>query len=203
MTCPICPRRFRPVLGHGPCPARYGAVGERPGQWEMKQGIPFVGPSGREWNETYLPLAGLSRTEVFVSNTVKCFAMGNRTPNEKEIAGCSAHWLPGELDKVQPEIVFLLGGVACSLVPGLRLETDHGRPFEGSLFGWKGFIVPMYHPALGLHETRWMSVLLDDWKRLQPWLETREWVWPVDQYPETDYRLVHKDGVRTYFEENP
>jgi len=165
----------------------------------MRQGIPFVGPSGREWNETYLPLAGLSRPEVYATNTVKCYAKGDRTPGNKEIQGCAPYWLPQELSKVSPQIVFLMGAIACSLIPGLKLETDHGRPFEGSLYGWSGPVVPMYHPALALHETRWMSVLLEDWERLKPWLERGEWGWPQDQYPVTDYRIADKDGVRRYF----
>jgi uracil-DNA glycosylase family 4 len=205
VNCPVCPRQFKPVLGRGPCPARYLAIGERPGLQEMKQGIPFVGPSGQEWNQTYLPLAGLSRVEVFVTNTVKCFAKGDRTPNAKEISGCAPYWLPGELQRVQPETVFLMGSVAASLIPGLKLETDRGRPREAELFGWKGFVVPLFHPAIGLHETRWMSVLIDDWERLKPWIHQGKWMWPIDEFSGREQYRITKTAkeVRSYFESEP
>ena len=57
--CSGCTGEFRCVAGDGPAPCRFLAIGERPGQEEERGGRPFIGQSGREWNENYLHLAGL------------------------------------------------------------------------------------------------------------------------------------------------
>jgi hypothetical protein len=52
----------------------------------------------------------------------------------------------------------------------VRLDLHHGIPQPtskvGDLFGWEGWVVPMYHPAIGLHESRWMQICMEDWQRL-------------------------------------
>lgn len=48
----------------------------------------------------------------------------------------------------------------------------------------------MYHPAAGLHSAGMMTPMLEDWERLGRWLQTGEWQWPKDEYPEPDYGLI-------------
>jgi uracil-DNA glycosylase family 4 len=150
-------------------------LGERPGYWENKVSRVLVGKTGQELDETYLPLAGLRRRDVRCVNVVSCFADNNKTPTAKEVLSCAAHHIPQEIEDTKPEVVILMGGSACTLCPGIRLDMMHGIPQHtdkvGALFGWRGWVVPMYHPALGLHESRWMTSLLDDWAGLQGELE--------------------------------
>jgi uracil-DNA glycosylase family 4 len=147
------------------------AVGERPGKDEQRLGAVFVGKTGRELDETYLPLAGLDRSDIRVCNAVRCWADNNRTPTEKEVVLCAAHHLPQEIEETAPELVILMGSSACRLVPQIKLDMMHGIPQRvDDLFGWSGWVVPMYHPAMGLHESRWMTQLLEDWERLKGWI---------------------------------
>lgn len=164
-------------------------VGEAPGREEDTGGRPFIGQAGREFNDNYLNLAGLYRDEVYVTNTVHCRPDLNRKPNATEVQGCSSHFLPEELAEVQPEIVVLMGATACSLVPDLDLESEHGIPRLGELYGWAGWIVPMYHPAAGLHDTAMMIPMLEDWELLRKWLDDGTWVWPLDS-TKRDYALI-------------
>lgn len=165
--CSACSGKFRPIPGDGPRPAPVLIVGERPGQTENRWNRVFVGKTGEELNETYLPLAGLHRDEVRVCNTVLCWAEANRTPTDKEIEYCAAHHLPFEIDRTKPELIILMGASACQLVPSIKLEMHHGFPQYGKLFDWEGWIVPMYHPSLGMHESKWMTQILEDWEQLQ------------------------------------
>lgn len=199
MRCPICPIKYRCVAGDGPRPARVMCVGEAPGRTEDAGGRPFVGDAGREFNENYLHLAGLDRYEVYVTNTVKCRPDLNRKPSEKEAFGCAGHFLPGELAEVKPDVVILMGATACSLlVEKVDLEAEHGIPRLGELYGHTCWIVPMYHPAGGLHDTAMMIPLLEDWEKLGKWLERDEWVWPVDSSAK-DYGLLDsKQEVEEY-----
>lgn len=202
--CSICPRNYRPIQGDGPKHARIMAIGERPGRDELRVGIPFVGASGMEFNDNYLHLAGLSRREIYVTNSVKCFANQNRKPTPAEVAGCSLYHLKDEIREVQPEIILLLGATACSLVPSVQLEVEHGIPqWCEDLYGWQGYVVPMFHPASGLHDTRMMIQMLDDWAGIKDWLSGGEHP-NVGDVLNTHYKLVYSaNEVDDYFHRYP
>lgn len=145
-------------------------MGERPGKTENEQGRVFCGPTGQEFNELYLPLAGLDRSEIRVCNSVLCWAESNKTPSDKEVSQCAGWHVPEEIEATNPDVIFLLGSTACKLVPGIRLDLHHGVPQHtrkvGELFGWSGWLVPMFHPSIGLHESRFMQVCMEDWMQL-------------------------------------
>ena len=169
--CPNCPRVHRAIGGDGPQPSPILGIAERPGDRENRYGRVLVGPTGQETDELYLPLAGLDRANVRLCNTVMCFADNNKTPTDKDIARCAPHHIPAEIERTKPEIILLLGSSACSLVPGINLELQHGIPQHtskvGTIFGWSGWLVPLFHPAIGLHESRWMKICMDDWATWQ------------------------------------
>ena len=170
LPCPNCPNTHRAVGGEGPQPASILLIGERPGESETKYGRPFCGKTGEELDNLYLPLAGLERRDVRVCNTLLCGADSNKTPTDKEIAQCAPHHIPEEIELTRPEVIILLRSTACKLVPGIKLEHMHGIPQHtrkvGALFGWSGWIVPCFHPSIGLHESRFMTILMDDWRGL-------------------------------------
>lgn len=198
--CPTCPGRYYPIPFDGPSPSRILLMGERPGQTEERNALRdftqfsdrrcFVGDAGREFNDHYLLLAGLDRDEVRVGNVVRCGEDQNKTPGKKDLS-CGSFFLPEELDQTQPEIVILMGAVACSLVPEIDLTSDHGIPrwVEGFMGVWSCWIVPMYHPASGLHDSSMMIPMIEDWSLLKPWLETGEWQW-VEDTSVRDYGLI-------------
>lgn len=165
--CPTCPRKYKAVGGDGPQPAPILCIAERPGQDETRHGRVLCGKTGQEWDDLYLPLAGLERSEVRACNTVLCGSDNNKAPTDKEITQCSQFHLPDEISRTKPDVVILMGSSACSLVSGIRLDMMHGIPQHtskvGRLFGWDGWLVPLYHPSMGLHESRFMRVLMDDW----------------------------------------
>lgn len=194
-----CPNGYSCVLGDGPVPCRIMCVGEAPGKVENYTGVPLTGPTGIEFNQLYLPLAGLDRGEVYVTNTVKHTNTINRKPTARDVEMCAKCRLYGELDKVSPWVVILMGATACSMIPEIDLEVEHGIPRQGRIGEWEGWVVPMYHPALGLHTTSAMTLLLEDWEGLKGWLRDRRWRWAVDS-TERDYRLARsQEDLVNYF----
>lgn len=192
--CSLCTgnRIVRPV---GPKDARILLCGEGPGKNEDKEGVPFVGVSGREQDHTYFGLAGISRRDVFITNCIICRCERGGVdvrPSAALVSACAENHLRDEILSVQPQIIILCGATASSLVQ-TDLEFQHGFPFfySGSaLWGWNGWVVPMYHPAAGLREPpRYMTLLLKDWENFGKWLRG-EWEPPsIDDY-QTDYKLV-------------
>lgn len=191
--CATCTGKFHCIPGDGPERCRVAMFGQNPGKQEEASaergefGRVFIGDAGRELNEHYLALAGLVRSDdVFMSNVMKCHTENDRKPSPREIATCAAHHMPGELIEHDPELVVLMGSPACSIVPEIWLEAHHGYPRKVSLFGVNRWVVPMYHPAAGLHDTMMMTELMQDFERLRNILGGDRSVL-VDEYPDPDY----------------
>jgi DNA polymerase len=154
-------------------------VGEQPGDREDVEGAPFVGPAGRVL-DTALQRAGISRSEVYVTNAVKHFRFEHegkrrihKTPGVTHLRACR-HWLDGELAAVAPSALATLGAVAAKalLGSGFRISKQRGQVLE-----WEGHrLVPTVHPSSilrGPPETRdeAMSALVADLEvvaRLRP-----------------------------------
>lgn len=192
-ACSLCPHRSRPVPGQGPVPCRYAFVGEGPGRQEHAKGIPFCGESGWELDGLYLPLAGLCRSQVYVTNVCKC-RQGDDNPTDAQAAYCARHHITGELREVQPEVIVTLGAVAARvLFPDCDLSLGHGLPrravMNPEIASWSGLHVPMYHPAVGIRDSHWMVELTEDFRRLKKILRDG-WTGPVDKFPEPRYFLA-------------
>jgi DNA polymerase len=199
--CPDCPNESPVIHGDGPTPCSVVAIGEAPGGEEEASGAhdtggrPFVGRAGREFNENYLPCSGLSRSEIYMTNSVKCRPKNNKTPSDALRASCSRHFITREIELVKPELVILMGATANKLLADPPvLERTHGYPFkvtevESGVLGYSGWVVNMYHPAAGMHNTSMMKPLLEDWRTLGLWLREL-WDPPVDDIPDRTYELV-------------
>src|SRR6476619_1609285 len=69
--CDLCATRTQVVFGEGAPNATLVIISEAPGEGEDKSGHPFFGRAGQMVN-SILEEAGISRDEVWITNTVKC-----------------------------------------------------------------------------------------------------------------------------------
>lgn len=194
--CSVCDHSCKVVLGDGPEPCEALFIGEKPGREEANRGYPFCGDTGKEFNQNYLHLAGLERETIRITNTVKCrLGDNNDKPTDKQIRACAGHWLKKEVERSEPEYIVVMGATACTVLGEgvVDLDKDHGLPmwFEGSeLLPWKGWIWPMYHPALGMHDTSKMYPLMEDFARLGRWRRGK-FQHKVDD-GRRDYKLIER-----------
>lgn len=148
--CPaLCKSRSQVVFGSGNPKAEMLFIGEAPGANEDKQGIPFCGMSGQVLNEL-LNSVGLSREDIFITNTILCRPENNRNPAKKEVENCR-----DRLDKLiqimQPKVIVTIGNFATERILGKKgITTLRGKVFE--VEGKK--IVPVIHPANYLYSGR-------------------------------------------------
>lgn len=141
--CPLHKGRTNVVFGDGDPRARLMFVGEGPGHHEDRQGLPFVGRSGQLLTKM-IEAMGLERSQVYITNVVKCRPRDNRNPAPLEIKECSP-FLRKQVQIVEPEIIVTVGRFATVTL----LEVD--EPL-GALRGrWHEFmdiaLMPTYHPA--------------------------------------------------------
>jgi uracil-DNA glycosylase family 4 len=104
------------VFTDGSDQARIVMVGEAPGAEEDRQGLPFVGPSGKLVDQM-LASIGLDRDQVLITNTVFWRPPGNRSPTTQEIAICLP-FLERLIEIVDPAILVPVGGPASTALLG-------------------------------------------------------------------------------------
>jgi DNA polymerase len=145
-ACRLAEGRTQVVFGDGDLQADVVFVGEAPGQREDEQGIPFVGPSGKLLDRL-LGEIGLERSDVYISNVVKCRPPKNRDPRPDEIEACKGY-LREQLSLIDPKVVVTLGNFSSKLL--LNTETGITR-LRGTAYEWWGrYLVPTFHPAAAL-----------------------------------------------------
>lgn len=143
----------RCVWGNGRSHAPILLVGEAPGAAEDAQGRPFVGPAGQVLDRS-LQAAGLTRRDVYITNTVKCRPPENRTPTLSESKTCFGY-LVEEIATVQPKVIIALGASALKILTGLSgLGRARGallQPASYLRLDPSVIILATYHPAAVLH----------------------------------------------------
>ena len=133
---------------------------------EDREGRPFVGQAGA-FLEELLGEAGLTRSEVYICNVLKCRPPGNRDPLPTEIEACS-DYLSAQIRLIDPLLIVTLGRFSMSrFFPNQAISRIHGKPREAN----GRILVPMYHPAAALHQQRLRGVIIDDFRILPDLLE--------------------------------
>ncbi len=187
--------RHVPALGpgNGPVPAKVMCVAEAPGRLGAAvTGVPLTRDVAGRRFDAFLDVAGLHRSELFVTNAVLCLPLDargwNRRPTPGEVRSCS-QFLRALLAVVEPRVVLALGETALTALAHIephaaRLDNDAGRALP-----WRhGWLIPLYHPGFRSTVHRSQASQEDDWRRagqavrqiLQHGGETYGVVWATD-----------------------
>jgi len=162
--CPLCKlsrSRKNAVPGEGQLSAKIMFIGEAPGRSEDEKGRPFVGAAGRILDEL-LKKAGIERSEVFITNIVKCRPPNNRVPKEDELTACRPY-LDRQIALIKPKVICILGRTAySSLLGGSSITANRGKIVERA--GQKYFLT--FHPAAVIYNKGLLSALEADLKKL-------------------------------------
>lgn len=146
--CDLAPGRTTTVPGEGAMDPPVLFVGEGPGAEEDRTGRPFVGAAG-QYLETWLSPIGLSRSQSFIANCVKCRPPQNREPHPGEIAACLPY-LERQIAAVRPRVICCLGRIAAQTLLGTSASLGElrGRAHERNGIP----VVVTYHPSAVLRD---------------------------------------------------
>ncbi len=149
--CALWKPATQTVFGEGPIEARVMLIGEQPGDQEDLAGKPFVGPAGKLLDHA-LEAAGLDRTSMYVTNTVKHFKFEPRgkvrlhkRADVDEQQACRP-WLDAEIARVKPDLVVCLGSMAATAMLGSRFKLLQQRGTWHELDGGTRVIATV-HPS--------------------------------------------------------
>ncbi len=154
-----------PVPGTSFTPGSLMIVGEAPGEQEDREGQPFVGQSGKLLTKS-LGKIGLARSDVFITNVVKCRPPNNRDPLPEEVSACLP-WINRQIEEVKPKLIIALGRIAAShlLDRKVKITKEHGMidvlPLNEDVL-----VSIIYHPSYVLRNrnTKIEEDFLDDLK---------------------------------------
>ena len=161
-ACRLCETRTKAVSGVGAASAKVMLIGEGPGKNEDLKGEPFVGAAGK-FLDTMLAEVGWQRSDVFITNVVKCRPPQNRDPELDEVETCTSLYLFKQIALIKPLVIVPLGRHALGrFVPGVSISAVHGKAMRrnGQVY------FAMYHPAVALYNGSTRETLIKDFKKL-------------------------------------
>lgn len=170
--CGLYKTRTLPVIGQGSHNAQVMFIGEAPGATEDKTGVPFCGRAGQILN-LLLTSINIKREDVYIANILKDRPPANRAPAPDEIAACTGYLL-SQISIIEPKIIATLGNYATHFilekfgVSGSQLGISHLRgkkfPVQDSITKKPYIIIPLYHPAVAIYNSKSLDDLKSDFK---------------------------------------
>jgi len=187
--CRLSETRIHALCGEGNLNAKLMLIAQAPGENEDREGIMFIGPSGRVLDEL-LQISAVDREKLYMTNLVKCMLPKNRKPKQDEIDMCS-HYLDEEIELINPEILVPLGHYATTYVfKKYDLPVPSKQEFYtvyGMLFlSGKRKILSLQHPAAVCHNTSLKDVLVKNYRKLKVLSKDCKWyqACPMKRYYE-------------------
>jgi DNA polymerase len=169
--CDLFKTKNKNVIGDGSINSKIMLIGEAPGYHEDLQGIPFVGKAGKILDEL-LKSIGLSRSDIYIANILKCRPPNNRNPTKKEIESCK-DFLNQQIEIIKPKVIASLGNYASSFIFNKfgikydKISTLHGKKLSIRTLTGEVYIIPLYHPAVATYNPNYKEILLRDFKTIK------------------------------------
>lgn len=174
--CHLHETRIHAVPGEGNHDASILFIGEAPGGQEDKTGRPFVGQAGSVLDEAF-EAVGIQRSNVYITNVVKCRPPGNRDPTQHEIETCTPY-LDEQITLIAPAVICTLGTFAAGSVLAAYgfdagpLSAIHGTVYRSPVAMLR--IVPLYHPAAALYNPGLREVIQEDMQKVVSLLDATD-----------------------------
>ena len=190
--CRLSETRINALCGEGNLDARLMLIAQAPGENEDKNGVMFIGPSGKILDEL-LRISHVNGEEFYMTNLVKCMLPKYRKPKQDEIDTCSGY-LDKEIEFIDPEILVPLGYYSTTyilkkydlLIPSKKeFYTLYGK----LLLAESKKILPLQHPAAILHKPELKEILIKNYHKLKILSKECKWypICPMKRYYEKGY----------------
>lgn len=122
----------RTVKASGPPNAQMMAIGMSPQKWELGNGIPFSGPSGKIFDEA-LAAHRIGRAQVRVTNLCNFFIDDNDLYSVPvEIMEQQRHRVMEEIDAVKPNVLLVMGADTLDLLTAERIYEKWNKKEQRS-----------------------------------------------------------------------
>jgi len=162
--CPLKTTATNLVFADGNPDSDVMIIGEAPGADEDRNGLPFVGISGKLLDKM-LAVIGLDRSTTYITNILFWRPPGNRKPTTLESELCLP-FVERHIELARPKILLVLGGAAAAAILETRVGITRLRG-KWQDYGRSEHQIPAlstYHPAYLLRQP---ALKRDAWRDLQ------------------------------------
>lgn len=158
------------VFSNMNCSAKFVVVGQNPGRDEAERQEPFVGVSGKMFDQLTEEVLGMKRSDFYISNCCRCFTPNNRRPTVLEVDACQ-DFLDREIGILKPKAVITLGGPSFERLTGMHgIMKHHGNPVFS--IRHKVFIFPLLHPSpINLNDPAKLEIFIGDLVALKDFID--------------------------------
>lgn len=138
--------------------------------------IPFHGDASGVTFEKLLASVGLTREDIFITNSVLCSPRkpsgANDKPNRRELGNC-ADFLRRQIALFDPKVVVTLGAVALDALKRIESHDFALRTHAARITNWnQRLLVPLYHPSPQvIAAVRPLALQIEDFKAVRLALE--------------------------------
>ncbi len=162
--CTLSKSRQKVVFGEGNPSADLLFIGEAPGATEDSSGKPFVGRSGELLTKMIENVLQLSRSDVYITNIVKCRPPNNQVPTASQAHTCQPYLLK-QIELIKPKLIVTLGATAYHFLTGDETEISKVR---GSAHKQNDYtLIPTYHPSYLLRNPSAKKDVFEDLKKVK------------------------------------
>ncbi len=162
--CILSKTREKVVFGEGSLSAKLMFVGDVPSNSDDSTGKVFTGRAGETLTKMIENVLGLKRSEVYITNVLKCKALNNQSPSPSHAHTCHPYLLK-EIDLLKPKVIVALGQIASEYLTGddSALSDIRGRVYEK-----EGYVViPTFHPTHLLRNPSAKKDVFEDLKKVK------------------------------------
>lgn len=176
-NCELYKTRNNIVIFRGSLTAPLMLIGEGPRAEEDRQGIPFVGRSGKLL-DSLLRAQEFTDKDFHICNIVKCRPPENRVPSTEEAQACK-RLLSAQFTLVKPKVIVLVGATAYKYFTNLNdpISKVRGQWIENSGY----YIMPTFHPAYLLRNSSKRLEMWNDFRKVREKLEELNLIQPMQQ----------------------
>lgn len=166
--CELSKSRKKVVFGEGNPNATLMFIAEAPSVAEDTSGRPFSGRTGEKLEEMIVNVLGLKKSEVYITNIIKCRPPNNRTPLAMEVNSCYPY-LQKQIELISPMVIVTLGELAYT---HLTSDDTPLAQVRGTVISYGPYtIVPTYHPSYVIRNPSVRNDVFIDLKKIKRLLE--------------------------------
>lgn len=147
--CELKKTANRTVFGDGNPESKIMLIGEAPGADEDREGLPFVGASGKLLDQMFQHI-GLTRANYYITNIIPWRPPGNRNPTQEEIEMCMP-FVERRIELIQPKVIVMIGGVSAksilNVTTGITSIRGHWYGYKTPSMDEKLEAYAVYHPS--------------------------------------------------------
>lgn len=196
--CGLHNSRINAICGEGNVNARFFFIAQAPGETEDVAGSMFLGPTGKVVDELLAEI-DLERTEVYMTNLIKCRLPNNRKPKTAEKNSCGTYLLQ-EIEIIKPEFLIPLGYHATKFIL-IRYGCENmlSSDFIGKLiYCSTQKIYPLRHPSAALYNPLIKQTMSRDFRKISVFEKPCKWypLCPMKDYFEKGW--LNKKWVELY-----